>query len=75
VNPAAVSPGLYFGLTISGAVGKTFGIQYVANVTMTNSWTSITNITLTQPLQLWADTNVSVNSFRIGRKASEWASV
>jgi hypothetical protein len=60
VNPAAVSPGLYFGLTISGAVGETFGIQYVTNVNST-SWTVITNITLIQPVQLWVDTNVNAS--------------
>jgi hypothetical protein len=60
VNPASVSPGLYFGLTITGAVGKQFGIQYVTSVGLTNSWTTVTNITLTQPSQLWVDTNVDV---------------
>jgi hypothetical protein len=62
VNPASVSPGLYFGLTITGAVGKRFGIQYVTNVTATNSWIPLTNITLTDPAQLWIDTSVNVSA-------------
>jgi hypothetical protein len=62
VNPASVSPGIYFGLTITGAVGKKFGIQYVTNVNLTNNWTSITNITLTQSVQLWMDTSVNISA-------------
>jgi hypothetical protein len=62
VNPAAVSPGLYFGLTITGAVGKKFGIQYVTNISATSSWTTITNVTLTQATLLWLDTSVNVST-------------
>jgi type IV secretory pathway VirB9-like protein len=61
VNPAGVFPGLYFGLTITGAVGKNFGIQYGTSLGGTTNWTALTNITLTQPVQLWVDTNVNVN--------------
>lgn len=61
VNPAGVSLGLYAGLTLTGAVGKTFGIQYSTNLAVTNSWTTITNITLAQPVQLWVDTSVNVS--------------
>jgi hypothetical protein len=58
VNPTGVSLGLYAGLTITGAVGKTFGIQYTMN--LNTNWTSITNITLAQPVQLWVDNSVNV---------------
>ena len=61
VNPAGVFPGLYFGLTITGAVGKNFGIQYGTTVGGTTNWTTLTNVTLMQPVQLWVDTNVNVN--------------
>ena len=47
VNPAGVSLGLYPGLSITGAVGKTFGIQYITNVAATTGWVPITNVTLT----------------------------
>jgi len=60
VNPAGITLGMYPGLTIEGTVGKNFGIQYTTDVTATNSWTTLTNITLTQPVQLWLDTGVNV---------------
>lgn len=68
VNPASVSPGIYFGLTITGAVGKRFGIQYVTNVNLTNNWTTITNITLAQPVQLWMDTSVNISASSQARR-------
>jgi hypothetical protein len=46
---------LYAGVTINGEVGNTFGIKYSKNVADTNSWLNLTNVTLTQPLQLWID--------------------
>jgi hypothetical protein len=61
VNPAGVSLGLYPGLSITGAVGKSFGIQYVTNVGATNGWMAVGNITLTQRVQLWMDTSVNVS--------------
>jgi len=61
INPAGVSPGLYAGLTISGPVGKTYDIQYATSLNATNTWTTITNLTLTQPVQLWVDTSINVS--------------
>ena len=60
VNPAGVSLGLYAGLTLEGAAGNTYGIQYATNVSPTATWNTLTQITLTQPVQLWVDTNVDV---------------
>jgi hypothetical protein len=60
VNPAGVSLGLYPGLTIEGVVGKIYGIQGATNISDTNGWISLTNITLTQPTQLWFDATASV---------------
>ena len=57
VNPAGVSLGLYPGLTVDGVVGRTYEIQYTTTVLDTNSWISLTNLTLTQPVQLWIDTS------------------
>jgi hypothetical protein len=62
VNPAGVSLGLYAGLTIEGAVGNNYGIQFTTNVSQSGSWTTLGQITLTQPVQLWMDTNVSVTA-------------
>jgi hypothetical protein len=61
VNPAGVSIGLHPFLTVAGTVGKSFGIQYTTNVSQTSSWISITNLTLTQPVQEWVDTSIDVN--------------
>jgi hypothetical protein len=60
VKPANVSLGLYAGLTLAGEVGKTLGIQYSTNLADTNSWSTISNITLMQPVQLWVDTSINV---------------
>ena len=54
--------GLYPGITIEGVVGRSYGIQFTAGVSLTNSWASVTNLTLTQPVQLWLDTSVDVHS-------------
>jgi hypothetical protein len=68
VNPAGVSLGLYPGLTIDGAVGKMYGIQFTTDVSVTNSWTSLTNLTLEQPTQLWFDTSADVHSGKQPRR-------
>ncbi len=47
-------------LTISGAPGETTHIQRTENIGHTNSWLTITNLTLAQPSQSWVDTNVNV---------------
>lgn len=60
VNPAGVTLGLYAGLTIEGAAGNTYGIQYATNISPTTVWSTLTQITLTQPVQLWMDTNVDI---------------
>jgi S-formylglutathione hydrolase FrmB len=71
VNPAGVSLGMYPGLTIQGVVGRTYGIQYVTSLSETNQWTTLTSITLAQPVQLWVDTNANaslpINSQRFYR--------
>lgn len=61
VNPAGVSLGLYPGLTIQGVVGRTYGIQYVTILNTTSQWTTLTSVTLTQPIQLWMDTNTDAS--------------
>jgi hypothetical protein len=61
VNPAGVSIGLYPFLTIEGTAGKSFGIQYTIDVSQTNSWITLTNLTLSQPVQVWIDTGVDVS--------------
>jgi hypothetical protein len=58
VNPAGVSFGLYPGVTINGVVGNSYVIQRTANLGNTNSWVTAGNFILTQPVELWVDTNV-----------------
>jgi hypothetical protein len=62
VNPAGVSLGAYAGLLIDGVVGRTYSIQCTTNLKDTNSWTTLTNITLTEPKQLWLDTSADLRA-------------
>ena len=56
-SAATVSIGLYPGVSVDGVRGKTYVIQSATNITQTN-WTTLTNLTLTQPHELWLDTSV-----------------
>ena len=56
VNPAGVSLGLYAGMLIEGVAGKSYAIQYTTALSLTNTWITLTNITLANPVQLWIDT-------------------
>jgi hypothetical protein len=62
VNPAGISLGLYPGVTVDGVVGRTYGIQYTTNVTVTNLWTTLINFTLIQSVHLWIDTEADTTS-------------
>jgi hypothetical protein len=55
VNPAGVSLALCPGVTIEGVVGFTYGIQYSTDLSNTNSWKGLANVTLSIPTQLWLD--------------------
>ena len=55
ISPAGVAIALYPGVKIDGAVGLTYGIQYSTNLSNTNSWIGLTNLTFTQPTQIWYD--------------------
>jgi len=64
VNPPVVSLG-FLGpapaLTISGAAGDSYVIQSSPDLGNTNAWVTLTNLTLTQPEQLWVDTNADAS--------------
>lgn len=62
VYPAGVSLGFCPSVTISGVIGYSYIIERTADLTNTNSWVTLTNLTLTQPVQLWVDTNVDATS-------------
>ena len=55
---AAVLPDVgiatYAGLTIKGGVGQTYGIQATTDLSNA-SWVGVANVTLTQPTQIWYD--------------------
>ncbi len=55
MNPAGVSLALYSGITIDGVVGLTYGIQYSTDLSNTNSWRGMVNVTLSTPIELWFD--------------------
>jgi hypothetical protein len=42
--------------------GYTYEIQYTTNLANQNSWQTLTNYTLTQPVELWVDTSVNVQN-------------
>jgi hypothetical protein len=50
-----VSLNLYAGVTIEGVVGFTYGIEYSTQLSDTNSWLGLANVTLIAPVQLWLD--------------------
>jgi hypothetical protein len=62
VNPAGVSLGMYPGVTISGVVGYNYIIQGNPDLTNTNGWTNLAEVTLVQPVQLWVDVSVNAAS-------------
>ena len=55
MNPAGVSLALYSGITIDGAVGLSYGIQSTTDLSGTNSWRGLANVTLSVPTMLWFD--------------------
>jgi len=59
VNPANVSLGFCPSLTIGGVIGYSYIIQSTTNLANPNAWNTLTNLTLTQTVQLWVDTNAN----------------
>ena len=65
VNPANVSLKLCPNVVIEGTVGYNYLIQMSTNLFNTNAWITMTNFTLTQPIQYWDD--ISDDSTKPGR--------
>lgn len=57
VSVAGVNIALYAGVTITGVVGNTYGIQSTTTIGDTNSWVGRTNVTLSTPSFLWYDSS------------------
>lgn len=65
VKPAIVSlqlSGFTPTLTIQGVTGYSYIIQSTADLSNSNSWVTMTNLTLTQRVQNWMDTSVDASS-------------
>ena len=62
VNPANTSIGLFAGVIIQGTVGYNYTIQSTTNLSDPNSWVTVTNITLTSPVQIWDDNSSDVHN-------------
>jgi hypothetical protein len=56
VNPANTSLGTFPGVYLAGTVGYTYTVQSTTDLTTTNGWTAVTNITLSTASQIWVDT-------------------
>ena len=61
VNPASVSIGLSPTIIVSGIAGRNYIIQRVADLANTNSWVTVTNLTLSAPVQTWTDTSLDAS--------------
>jgi hypothetical protein len=62
VNPANTSIGLFAGVTIQGTVGYSYNIQSTTNLSDPNSWVTMTNITLTSPIEIWDDNSSDIHN-------------
>ena len=63
-NPA-LSLQLYAGLTITGPVGSNYAVQYATNLSQTNNWQTLTNLTLPYSPYLWVDTSTPATAQRL----------
>ena len=61
VNPANISLGIFAGVIIQGTVGYHYTIQSTTDLSNTNSWNTLTNLTLTSPVQIWNDDSADVH--------------
>ncbi len=55
IYPSGVFVTLHSGITIEGAVGLTYGIRYSTDLSNTNGWQGLANVTLSAPTELWLD--------------------
>jgi hypothetical protein len=62
VNPAGVSLGFSPTLAIEGVVGYSYIIRRTADLSDTNAWLTMTNLTLLEPVQVWVDTSIDSSS-------------
>jgi len=68
INAADIALGLCPEVIINGTVGYKYAIQSSTDLSNTNSWITVTNITLDQPLEIWADTSTDTTQPNNPRK-------
>lgn len=68
VNAADIALGLCPEVIINGTVGYNYVIQSSTDLSNTNSWITVTNLTLNQPLEIWADTSTDTTQPNNPRK-------
>lgn len=61
-NPPNALPGVYAGVAIAGLPDSTYALQCATNLAPSMAWATLTNITLSQPMETWVDTNVDVHA-------------
>ena len=54
-TPAELNLQLYAGLSITGAVGTVYSVEYVTDLAQTNSWRCLEFLQLPASPYLWAD--------------------
>jgi formylglycine-generating enzyme required for sulfatase activity len=68
-NRAGLDIHLYAGLTITGAVGTVYSIEYATDLSKTNGWRSLGFVQLPETNYLWIDRSSSAASGRFYRAA------
>ena len=67
ISPVEMNFGLYPGMDMKGVVGQTYGVQYTTNLSNTNGWVGVTNITMTATNYLWYDSQPALQPQRYYR--------
>lgn len=62
VQPSGIALGLSPRVKITGVAGQNYIIQRTTNLADTNSWETITNVALQQPVQVWVDSNIDTTA-------------
>ena len=66
-TPPVLDLKLYAGLSITGAVGAVYSVEYVTDLAQTNIWHSLEFLQLTASPYLWADKSVPATDKRFYR--------
>src|SRR5206468_12721067 len=70
-SPVALDIELYAGLTVTGAVGTVYSIEFVTDLSKTNAWQCLDFFQLPTTNYLWFDPSPSVRSRRFYRAVAQ----